>query len=468
MSICRISRLVLVSSLLCLLPIACGDDNGGGSTGPTPTGSLQVTLTIAGDALDADGCVFTVDGASSRRLTAGESTTYTGLAVGQHEVAISDVAGNCQVLGEAIRSVSVTGGQTATVTYAVTCAPTVGAIEVSVTTAGEDLDADGYEVVLDAGVPSAIAINGSMTTGDLTPGDHTLALQGEAFNCDVGGNNPRTVTVTAGAETQVTINVSCRYHLYNRIAYVSVTPSAMMLHSVDPQVPRVVRSLGIEGEHPAVAPDGLRIAYDWNLDIWVANADGSATVNLTDNAQGEEFPAWSPDGTRLVFVRDNILWTMDADGSSQSSLGIPGWAPTWSPDGSQIAFTSAQGVSSNEIWVMNADGSGQPVNVSNHSDWDAHPAWSPLGNLIAFSSTRDGGPDVCAVDPAGGLVVNMTGSIIAAASSPTWAPEAVAGAFQSDAGGNEDILYFEPGSQLPVLLTTSTAQDIQPSWGGGN
>jgi len=197
-SICRISRLVLVSSLLCLLPIACGDDNGGGSTGPTPTGSLQVTLTIAGDALDADGCVFTVDGASSRRLTAGESTTYTGLAVGQHEVAISDVAGNCQVLGEAIRSVSVTGGQTATVTYAVTCAPTVGAIEVSVTTAGEDLDADGYEVVLDAGVPSAIAINGSMTTGDLTPGDHTLALQGEAFNCDVGGNNPRTVTVRPG------------------------------------------------------------------------------------------------------------------------------------------------------------------------------------------------------------------------------------------------------------------------------
>jgi hypothetical protein len=461
------SRLVLLSFLLVLLPLACGDDNGG-STGPEATGSIEVSLTISGTSPDADGCLFTVDGSEARRLLAGEGTTFRGLAVGQHQVEISGVAANCEVLGDATRSVAVVADRTASVVYAVSCPSPPGSIVVSVITVGEDLDADGFEVVVDGLAPVAIDINGSMTATGLAPGEYTVDLRDLAFNCSVNGANPRQVTVNAGAETPVVLEVACLYHLYDRIAYVSLTPTEMMLHSVDPRVPRVVRSLGIEGEHPAVSPDGLRIAYDWNHDIWVANADGSAPVNLTNNVLAEEFPAWSPDGSRIVFVRDYVLWTTDADGSNQSSLGVDGWAPTWSPDGSHISYTSAQGVSSNEVWVVNADGSGQPLNVSNHPDWDAHPAWSPLGDLIAFGSSRGTYRDVYAVPPAGGPVTDMTGAIVSRAGSPTWSPGADAIAFQSDAGGNEDIMYFEPGSQFPVLLTDSSAQDIQPSWGGGN
>ena len=62
----------------------------------------------------------------------------------------------------------------------------------------------------------------------------------------------------------------------------------------------------------------------------------------------------------------------------------------------------------------------------------------------------------------------MTIGLISAAFYPTWAPGAVAGAFQSDAAGNEDIYYFEPGGAAPVQLTTNSAQDLQPFWGGGN
>ena len=86
-------------ALTVLAALACGDGDNGGATGPDPTGGIDVTLAIAGDAIDADGCLFTVDGSASRRLLAGESTTYTGLSVGQHAVVISDVAGNCEVQG---------------------------------------------------------------------------------------------------------------------------------------------------------------------------------------------------------------------------------------------------------------------------------------------------------------------------------------------------------------------------------
>jgi TolB protein len=246
-----------------------------------------------------------------------------------------------------------------------------------------------------------------------------------------------------------------------------MTATEMMLHAVDP-VERVIRSLGIEGEHPAVSPDGLKIAYDWNGDIWVANGDGSERRNLTNSPEADEFPAWSPDGTRLVYTSGGGLFIINADGSDWTPLWRNGWAPTWSPDGTQIAYTSGEGVSNHEIWVINADGVGQRFNVTEHPEWDAHPAWSPLGDLIAFSTDRDSNRDVYAAAPTGGAAVDMTGSVVARASSPTWSPTGHAIAFQSDAGGNFEIMYYEPGSVLPVLLTDGPAQDVQPSWGGGN
>ena len=187
MSIYRLARFTLLMSALVLLPLACGDSDDGGSTGPAATGSLNVSLTMSGPSPDADGCLFTVDGSETRRLLGGESTTYTDLSVGQHEVVISNVAGNCEVLGDASRSISVAAGQMASVIFAVSCPTPPGSILVSASTTGEDLDADGFMVVVDGGPPAAIGINGSMTATGLAPGDYTVELQDLAFGDRVSG-----------------------------------------------------------------------------------------------------------------------------------------------------------------------------------------------------------------------------------------------------------------------------------------
>src|SRR6266705_2591669 len=90
--------------------------------------------------------------------------------------------------------------------------PTTGSIQVTAATTGTDLDPDGYTVALDtsSGTPSKpIAVNGTVTFSQLKPGTYSLALSGAVANCPVGGQNPRTVSVTAGGTTLTTFQVTC-------------------------------------------------------------------------------------------------------------------------------------------------------------------------------------------------------------------------------------------------------------------
>src|SRR4051812_2556309 len=61
-----------------------------------------------------------------------------------------------------------------------------------------------------------------------------------------------------------------------------------------------------------VAPDGSKIAYvlrttdleenKGRTDIWVVNADGSNTRQLTTAPESDTEPQWSPDGKSIYFL----------------------------------------------------------------------------------------------------------------------------------------------------------------------
>lgn len=95
----------------------CGSD---GPSEPT-TGTLEVTTTVVGSHLDATGVTVIVDGAGSRTVAAGGSTTFSGVSAGQHTIRIEDVADNCQVTGGAMRVVNVTANHTTTSTFQISC-----------------------------------------------------------------------------------------------------------------------------------------------------------------------------------------------------------------------------------------------------------------------------------------------------------------------------------------------------------
>lgn len=135
---------------------------------------------------------------------------------------------------------------------------------------------------------------------------------------------------------------------------------------------------------PAWSPDGSKVAYTSDSEIWSMNADGTGKVNLTNNSFTfiEGNASWSASG-KIAYERDGQIWTMNADGSGQglfSFITQPSPAgPAWSPDGTKLAFAS-----DGDIWVINADGTGER-RVKQDSPIDADPAWTPDGNKLVYS-----------------------------------------------------------------------------------
>jgi len=182
----------------------CGDAP---PTGPESLGTLRVAILTTGADLDLDGYGLTVDAEVQPPVSVNETVVVPQLSTGPHDVKLTGLAANCLTDGTALRSVTITEGDTTLVAYAVTCRAT--GVKVTASTTGGDQDPDGYEVSIDAEDPEPLGALGSLIVTRLTPGPHTVALSGVAANCTVTGENPRAVVVTVGDVTPMSFDVTC-------------------------------------------------------------------------------------------------------------------------------------------------------------------------------------------------------------------------------------------------------------------
>src|SRR5881396_1459010 len=173
---------------------------------PPLTGSIKVSAPTTGSDVDPNGYTATLDLLQSQSVPTNGSTTFSGVLLGVHAVQLSGVASNCSLNSSKPQTVTLTGSS-ATASFSVNCTATTGSLTVTTSTTGSNLDPDGYTVTVD-GNQKAIGINNSVTFSGLSPGNHSVQLNGLAQNCTVS-SNPRTVSITAGSTTKTTFSVGC-------------------------------------------------------------------------------------------------------------------------------------------------------------------------------------------------------------------------------------------------------------------
>jgi Tol biopolymer transport system component len=139
------------------------------------------------------------------------------------------------------------------------------------------------------------------------------------------------------------------------------------------------------------------VGWHNNLNIWRLNLSASGKplgtpVKIISSSQGQEAPRISPDGKHIVFESARSgnmeIWMADSDGSNLVQLtwfgGPTTGTPRWAPDSRRIAFDSEAG-GHPSIYVMSIEDPA-PESLATGIP-DAHePSWSADGRWIYFAS----------------------------------------------------------------------------------
>jgi len=189
-------------------------------------------------------------------------------------------------------------------------------------------------------------------------------------------------------------------------------------------------------------------------------------------------PAVAPDGDRIAFTYQGDLWTVSPDGGSPERLTIHEayeGQPRWGPDGNQVAFTSDR-FGNDDLFVMNADGS-TPERLTYHSTDDAIGGWTPQGHLL-FTTRRtyaqaEWTNEIYTVDAGGGTPDRRLDAV---GDAPRMSPDGRFIAFErgfnpTDKKGYEgpadrDIWVYDTENDTYTQLTTYEGNDHSPVWTG--
>ena len=149
----------------------------------------------------------------------------------------------------------------------------------------------------------------------------------ELYRMDADGGNVKRLTETPGYDGGAFFSRDC-----SRIVWRASRPTGEALE-----------------EYQALLAEGL--IRPGELELWVANADGSEARQVTSLGGANFAPYFYPDGERIIFSsnhdnpdgREFNIWAINVDGTGLEQItyaeGFDGF-PMFSPDGEWLAFAS--------------------------------------------------------------------------------------------------------------------------------
>ena len=162
----------------------------------------------------------------------------------------------------------------------------------------------------------------------------------------------------------------------------------------------------------SASPDGKRITYHKNYQVYLANADGSAAVKVETGNPFNFGPVWSPDGQWVLFLSGEHYkchpFIVRADGSGLKAIANRGTysgsvefldvfdfhhgssdTPVWARDGKKVFFTAQSGENV-ELFEVGLDGVKKQMTSTSPGTIHYHPTPSPDGQFLAYGSKRAG------------------------------------------------------------------------------
>src|SRR5262249_27637917 len=202
-------------------------------------------------------------------------------------------------------------------------------LRVITATSGPDPDPDGYILTFSDTWSDTLSSTGEFDQNSIPDGSYFLRLTSVAGNCTVDGGATRSITLQDQVPATVTFTVTC-------IPRLAFTPGEKLilsaqatgdqgydLYLLDPVTGALQRQTDDPGSEvsPSFSPDGKRVLYfssSMGLRLQVLDlATGKETVLPPLGVTGA---AWSPDGARIAFIRNGQIWIMAADGTGETLL----------------------------------------------------------------------------------------------------------------------------------------------------